>query len=129
MADLYRKLTVSKMCFFIFPDSCPLTCSGMGNFSGKPKFQDIIMEVQPIRNNLHVSSGFRSCPFFVRTVQSVCVLRVTLFFLASKVIQYKINIRCWSCPSFIINLREMDNEDRFIAYTDMPVLFFAYMAF
>jgi len=87
------------------------------------------MEVQPIRNNLHVSSGFRSCPFFVRTVQSVCVLRVTLFFLASKVIQYKINIRCWSCPSFIINLREMDNEDRFIAYTDMPVLFFAYMAF
>jgi hypothetical protein len=56
-------------------------------------------------------------------------LRVAVtFFLASEGIQYKINVRCWSYPSFIITFREMDNGDRFIAHIDMPVLLFAHMA-
>jgi len=76
MADLCGKLAVSKMCFLIFTDSDPLTCSGMGSYSGKPTFQNIIMEVSPSVTTLpwpycHVSSGFRSCPFFVRTVQKI----------------------------------------------------------
>ena len=47
------------------------------------------------------------------------------FFLASEGMQYEINVRFWSYSSFIITVHEMENGDRFIAYTYMPVLLFA----
>jgi hypothetical protein len=50
-------------------------------------------------------------------------------FLASECIEHEINARCWSYPSFIITVREMYNGERFIAYTDMPVLLFPYVVF
>jgi hypothetical protein len=37
----------------------------------------------------------------------------------------KTHVGYWSFPSFIITVREIDNEDRFITYIDMPVQLFA----
>lgn len=125
------------MCFLIFPDSDLLTCSGMGNYSGKSTFQAIIMDVQSIRHNLtatlhsRVEWVYKMSFLCSSSPEGMCLKsRCHFFFLAAEVTQNKINVRCWSYPSFIITVREIVNGDRFtIADTDLPVLLFTYMAF